>query len=219
MTEHIDKTRSNVKAFATALNKVTDEVLIAYYRDFLSFCRDKKLVEFEDEIASITPESSLDWTGRDAKTNALPKGTEMEWFRLLFPSIPQERDKYRNDPFYRALQQTFHPKAEKLFGIKKSRKPKLPKSTKEPDVVDENNVAMPTSIKDIDYLLQHSIVQAMLETIASFVASDDHQQSRLLDYARSHQVSSGYLTVLEAKQKEYIARQKAIIAAKKEKAA
>jgi len=219
MTEHIDKTRANVKAFATALGKVTPEVLTAYYRDFLAYCSKKELVEFEGEITAITPESSLDWIGRDPKTNALPKGTEMEWFRLLFPSIPKEREQYRNDPLYRALQQTFHPKAEKLFGIKKSRKPKLPVGTTEPEVVDENNVTMPTSIKDIDYLLQHAVVQAMLETIASFVASDDHQQSRLLDYARSHQVSSGYLQVLESKQKEYIARQKAIIAAKKEKAA
>jgi|WetSurMetagenome_2_1015567.scaffolds.fasta_scaffold12010_10 hypothetical protein len=216
----LDSIRKVIRAVAQAFGRLTDEYVTAYFLAFIAWCCAEGLCSYEGE--TLSADTSLVWKGRDPKTNALPKGTELRWFKHLFPEIPEERDDYRNNPIYRALQRTIHPRGEQIFKIKKHREATVSKGKGKgkgtPTIVDENNVIQPEStLTSTDFIFQNGMVQSMMDTIASFVIADPKAQARLLDYARSHQVPSSWLVILEMKQAEYIKRAEAIKAAHAEK--
>jgi hypothetical protein len=226
--ESIRKTTKGISSDLTrAYNKLTIPFLVAYFIQFCEWCREGELAFFDGDldINQGDPEkpelkTTITWK-RDAKTNKLPKGTELKWFQYLFPEIPTEREEYRNNALYRTLSRTIHKPAEEKVGkIEYHREAKGKVSAtaaKVPDIVDEHNVIQPTSILEIDAILQSPITQALLRTVAFYKATTK-KPSPLLDFAASLQMSQGWKDALAAKQDEYIkAQEAAIAAAKKEK--
>jgi hypothetical protein len=190
----IDNLRKTVRSIVAAYTKLTPEWLKAYWEVFTAWIADNNI------------------PARDPVTNRYPKGTEIGFFRFIFPEIPESRDSYRNNSLYTCLYRTVHPAAERLAGIQKhNNKGKGKKAT------DTAKAEPKADLSDINTFFKLPLVSAMLETIASFVGKDATKETRLLDYARSHQVGQSMLDVLAHKQAEYIKRVNLINQAKLEK--
>lgn len=220
----LENVRKSIKAIDSALvrayNKLTEEFLTEYWSMFVLWC-------IEQGLATMVkaPDNSewVKWIGRDTVTNKLPKGTDLRWFRFLFPSIPEDRAAYRENSLYRTLTQTIHKRAAKEIGlIEEHRQAKVPDEKTASDKPSETAQAaseVAQSVNELEFLMGHSITQALFETIASVAIVDTTVATRLLDYARSHQVPKSYLGVMEQKLSEYIKRAANIKAAKAEKSA